>query len=67
MSQEYFAILTAIGEAKDAAAKAGGAPLKFARMVVGDGGGAATRPDASQTALVREVWGAQLNQLSIDL
>ncbi|WP_298402736.1 phage tail protein [Janthinobacterium sp.] len=66
MSQEYFAILTAIGEAKDAGAKAGGAPLKFTHMVVGDGGGAATRPDARQTKLVREVWRAQLNQLSLD-
>ena len=66
MSQEYFAILTAIGEAKDAGAKAGGAPLKFTQMVVGDGGGAVTQPDAKQTKLVHEVWRAQLNQLSLD-
>lgn len=66
MSQEYFAILTAIGETKDAAAKAGGAPLKFTHMVVGDGGGVSPRPDARQTQLVHQVWSAPLNQLSTD-
>ncbi|MEG0884506.1 MAG: phage tail protein, partial [Janthinobacterium sp.] len=43
MSQEYFAILTAIGEAKDADAKAGGVPLRLTHMVVGDGAGATPR------------------------
>lgn len=66
MSQEYFAILTAIGEAKDAAAKAGGAPLRLTHMVVGDGAGATPRPEPTQTQLVREVYRAQLNQLSLD-
>lgn len=66
MSQEYFAILTAIGEAKDAQAKAGGMPLKLTHMVVGDGAGASTHPEQSNTHLVREVYRAQLNALSLD-
>mgnify|MGYP001062981875 CR=1 FL=1 len=65
-SPEYFAILTAIGEAKDADAKAGGAPLKLTHMVVGDGAGATPSPELAQTQLVREVYRAPLNQLSLD-
>lgn len=66
MSQEYFAILTAIGEAKDAQARAGGVPLKLTHMVVGDGADGNTRPEPAQTQLVREVYRAPLNQLSLD-
>lgn len=66
MSQEFFAILTAIGEAKDADAKAGGAPLQLKVMVVGDGAGAVPQPDPAQGRLVREVYRAPLNQLSLD-
>ncbi|MGK5043354.1 phage tail protein [Janthinobacterium sp. GB1R12] len=65
-SPEYFAILTAIGEAKDADAKAGGVPLKLTHMVVGDGAGATPSPELAQTQLVREVYRAPLNQLSLD-
>lgn len=65
-SPEYFAILTAIGEAKDADAKAGGVPLKLTHMVVGDGAGTTPSPELAQTQLVREVYRAPLNQLSLD-
>ncbi|WP_322978980.1 phage tail protein [Pseudomonas sp. C11] len=39
MSQTYFAILTAVGEAKLANAAALGNPLQISRMAVGDGNG----------------------------
>ncbi|WP_230405021.1 phage tail protein [Undibacterium rugosum] len=66
MTQTYFAILTAIGEAKDANAKALGIPFKIAAMAVGDGGGNLPIPDRSATRLVNEIRRAPLNQLSTD-
>ena len=62
----YFAILTAVGEAKIANANALGAVVQITQMAVGDGNGAATIPSRSQTALVREQRRAPLNSLSID-
>ncbi len=66
MTQTYFAILTAIGEAKDANAKALGIPFKITAMAVGDGGGNVPMPDRSATRLVNEIRRAPLNQLSTD-
>ena len=48
MSQTYYAILTAIGEAKLANAAALNTTLKLAKMAVGDGGGAVPRPAATR-------------------
>ena len=39
MSQTYYALLTAVGEAKLANAAALGTQLQISRMAVGDGGG----------------------------
>lgn len=66
MSQTYFAILTAVGEAKDANAKALGTPFVISEMAVGDGNGEIPVPDRMRTTLVNQVRRAQLNQLSID-
>lgn len=66
MSQTYFAILTAVGEAKLANAAALGVPLQLAVMAVGDGNGNLPVPNRLQTALVREVYQAPLNELKID-
>lgn len=66
MSQTYFAILTAVGEAKLANAAALGVPLQLAVMAVGDGNGNLPVPNRLQTALVREVYEAPLNELKID-
>lgn len=66
MSQTYYAILTAIGEAKLANAAALNTTLKIAKMAVGDGGGAVPTPTRSQTALVGEWYRAGLNTLSVD-
>lgn len=66
MSQTYFAILTAVGEAKLANAAALGVPLQLNLMAVGDGNGNLPVPNRLQTALVREVYQAPINELKID-
>lgn len=65
-NQTYFCILTAIGEAKDANAKALGTALKFTEMAVGDGNGALPTPDRNRTSLVRQVRRAPINTLKPD-
>ncbi|MDN4572680.1 hypothetical protein DBA34_05320, partial [Pandoraea cepalis] len=66
MSATYYAILTAVGEAKFANALATGATVKFSKMAVGDGGGAVPTPDRKQTKLVNEVRRKLVNQVSVD-
>ncbi len=65
MSQ-FFATLTAYGEAKLANCTALGIPFDIAKMSVGDGNGAVPVPDRLRTALVREVRRAPLNSLTRD-
>lgn len=62
----YYAILTAVGEAKLANATALGTVLQLSKMAVGDGNGALPTPVRTQTALVRETYRADLNTLSVD-
>lgn len=62
----YFAILTAVGEAKLANATALGVPLQISRMAVGDGNDNLPVPNRLQTALVRETYRADLNELKVD-
>jgi hypothetical protein len=66
IQQIYFTTLTAVGEAKDAKAKALGTALKFTAMAVGDGNGVLPVPDRTRTALVREVRRASINTLKQD-
>lgn len=66
MAQIYFAILTAIGEAKLANATALGTTLQLTKMAVGDGNGATPIPNRTQTALVHENRRAPLNTLFVD-
>ncbi len=66
MSQTYFAILTAVGEAKLANAAALGTKLQISKMAVGDGNGALPTPARTQTTLVNERYRASLNTLSVD-
>lgn len=66
MAQTYFAILTAIGEAKLANATALGTMLQLTKMAVGDGNGATPIPNRNQTALVHENRRAPLNTLFVD-
>lgn len=62
----YFAILTAVGEAKIANAQALETVVRFTHLGVGDGGGAPTTPDRMQPALVNEVRRASINSLEPD-
>lgn len=62
----YYAILTAVGEAKLANATALGTVLQLSKMAVGDGSGALPTPVRTQTALIRETYRADLNTLNID-
>lgn len=62
----FFTILTSIGQAKIANAVALGQQIQVTEMALGDGGGNATTPVQTQTGLVRQVYRAQLNQLSTD-
>lgn len=57
--------MTSRGAEKLAAAALTGETVGFSHMAVGDGGGAATVPDESQTGLVNEVYRAPLNRLDI--
>ena len=66
MSQTYFALLTAVGEAKLANAVALGTQLQISRMAVGDGNGVLPVPIRTQTALVHETYRADLNELKVD-
>src|SRR4051812_41046178 len=66
MAQTFFCILTAIGEAKDANAKALGIPMRFTEMAVGDGNGVVPTPDRSRSKLYNQQRRAPLNQLSRD-
>ncbi|MGA4473879.1 phage tail protein [Ectopseudomonas chengduensis] len=66
MSQTYFALLTAVGEAKLANATALGTQVQINRMAVGDGNGNLPVPNRLQTALARETYRADLNELKPD-
>lgn len=65
-NSQFMAILTAVGEAKQANADALGIPWTFTQMGVGDANGMAPLPDRSQTRLINEQRRAPLNQVRID-
>lgn len=65
-NSQFFAILTAVGEAKQANADALGIPWKLTELGVGDANGTDPVPDRTQTQLINERRRRQLNQLSID-
>jgi hypothetical protein len=67
VAQTYFCTLTAVGEAKDANAKALGIALKFTEMALGDGNGALPIPDRTRTSLVRQVRRGAINSMKADL
>lgn len=65
MSEKYFTVLTDYGISRFAQAALTGETVDFATMAVGDGGGDTPSPQASQTALVNEVYRAALNRVVI--
>ncbi|WP_245006730.1 phage tail protein [Erwinia persicina] len=66
MAQKFQSIVTLTGQARIAAAVQGSNKADIITMVVGDGNGEPTVPDASQTHLVNEVWRVRLNSLKVD-
>ncbi|WP_241653245.1 phage tail protein [Pseudomonas alkylphenolica] len=65
-TSQFFAILTAVGEAKQANANALGIPWTFAQMGVGDANQTEPIPSRTQTKLINERRRAPLNQVKID-
>ncbi|MFV2945260.1 phage tail protein [Pseudomonas japonica] len=65
-NSQFFAILTAIGEAKQANADTLGIPWTFAQMGVGDANGADPIPDRGQTRLINERRRAPLNMVKVE-
>ncbi|WP_441228018.1 phage tail protein [Tardiphaga sp. 20_F10_N6_6] len=66
MASTYFTLLTKAGQAQIANAVATGQTVEWTAMAVGDGNGNPTTPNENQTALVRERYRAQINQLTVD-
>ncbi|QDQ87651.1 hypothetical protein FMZ60_08650 [Alcaligenaceae bacterium SJ-26] len=66
MSQTFFAILTAIGEAKHQNAALLGQKVEYATMAVGDGNGEVPMPKRDQLRLVNELRSAPINTAEID-
>ncbi|WP_236187180.1 phage tail protein [Pseudomonas protegens] len=65
-NSHFFAILTAVGKAKQANADALGVPWTFAQMGVGDANNTEPMPNEQQTQLINERRRAPLNQLKVD-
>lgn len=62
----YYGILTKVGEAKEANAKALGIPILITSMEVGDGGGTVPTPDREQTSLIGKQRTAPINLSYVD-
>ncbi len=65
-TSQFFAILTAVGEAKHANAIAMGLDWMFSEMGLGDANGTDPIPDRLQTQLINEWRRAPINQIRVD-
>ncbi|MCD9569431.1 phage tail protein [Pseudomonas protegens] len=65
-NSQFFAILTAVGEAKQANATALGTPWTFKEMAIGDANGTDPIPNRTQTKLINEWRRAPVNQVRTD-
>lgn len=65
VNTQFGGFLTDLGAAKNANANALGQPWKLTHMLIGDANGADPVPAPGQTALVNQVYRAQLNQLYV--
>jgi hypothetical protein len=65
-NSQFFAILTAVGEAKQANATALGQPWTFSQMGVGDANNTDPIPNRTQTRLINEWRRAAVNQVRTD-
>lgn len=66
MSQQYFSVVTLLGQAKIAAALANAGSIMIAQLGVGDGNGAPVMPVVTQTGLVHEVWRGGVTSVARD-
>lgn len=65
VNTQFGGFLTNLGAAKNTNANALGVPWKLTHMLLGDANGADPVPNPGQTALVNQVYRAQLNQLYV--
>lgn len=65
VNTQFGGFLTNLGAAKNANANALGVPWKLTHMLLGDANGTDPVPSPGQTALVNQVYRAQLNQLYV--
>ncbi|MBB1616306.1 phage tail protein [Pseudomonas sp. UMC65] len=65
-NSQFFAILTAVGEAKQANATALGTPWTFKDMAIGDANGTDPIPNRTQAKLINEWRRAPVNQVRTD-
>ncbi len=65
VNTQFGGFLTDLGAAKNANANALGVPWKLTHMLIGDASGTDPVPAPGQTALVNQVYRAQLNQLYV--
>lgn len=63
---QYLTLLTQLGANKIATATANNSTIKLTQIAIGDGSGTVPMPNANQTALVNEVFRADLNNLKVD-
>ncbi|QHB17876.1 phage tail-collar fiber domain-containing protein [Mannheimia pernigra] len=64
---QFHSVLTNYGVTAFAKAISTKQPLNILKMAVGDGNGRAVTPDSSRTALVREVYRANINSIKLDV
>lgn len=64
-SSKYYTILTKRGQTKIANALAYGRQIRFAQFALGDGNGASYDPDENQTVLRREVYRANVANVTV--
>ncbi len=65
-NENYYTILTSYGKQKLAEAQASGTAVNITEFAVGDGNGNYYAPNETQTALVNEVYRAQINRITTD-
>ncbi|EOG2910476.1 phage tail protein [Salmonella enterica] len=66
-SPKFKTVITDYGKQRLIAAMSPGeTKITLTQMAVGDGGGSPTTPDTTSTALVNEVWRADVNSVTVD-
>ncbi len=65
-NENYYTILTSYGKQALANAQASGTSVNLVEFAVGDGNGSYYAPNETQTALVNEVYRAQINRITTD-